>query len=319
MPRNVNMKVITIANQKGGVAKTTTAINLAAGLALYEKARAPKSPKRVLLVDLDPQGNASSIASTGLFNQREFGVPRKTIANLLLDENIPSPAETIFTAHLPYNYHSNNLDFIPVDKASLAGAIRDLGDVEGGEIRLADGLAAYENDYEWVVVDTGPSYNLLLRNALNAADYIVVPFDVSGLGVSSLPDILDTVKRVQKRVNPKLRLLGILPTKFNPARAQQQGILEDVINMYPDHVLSPVRERDDISLANTEGLDVFSLRPPRVFGPANPFDDQRAIDLANRWQKPYLLDKLCFVSQNDGPRDMALFLLNVLIRAQLEE
>ncbi|MCE1255638.1 MAG: ParA family protein, partial [Anaerolineae bacterium] len=238
-----------------------------------------------------------------------------TVADLLLDENIPAPAETIFTAQIPQNYHTTNLDFIPVDKASLAGAIRDLGEVEGGELRLADGLAAYQNSYEWVVVDTGPSYNLLLRNALNAADDIVVPFDVSGLGVSSLPDILDSIRRVQKRVNPKLKLLGILPTKFNPARAQQQSILEDVINLYPDQVLNPVRERDDISLANTEGLDVFSLRPPRIFGPANRFDDPRALELAQQWQRPDLLEKICFISHNDGPRDMALFLMNVILRA----
>ncbi|MCE1255308.1 MAG: AAA family ATPase, partial [Anaerolineae bacterium] len=94
------MKVITIANQKGGVAKTTTAINLAAGLTLYEKALSPDRPRRVLLVDLDPQGNASSIASTGLFNQRQVEVPKKTVADLLLDENIPAPAETIFTAQI---------------------------------------------------------------------------------------------------------------------------------------------------------------------------------------------------------------------------
>ena len=309
------MKVITIANQKGGVAKTTTAINLAAGLTLYEKACSPSHPKRVLLVDLDPQGNASSIVSTGLFNQRSFDPPRKTVANLLLDENIPAPAETIFTAQIPKNFHCSNLDFIPVDKATLAGAIRDLGDVEGGESRLADGLEAYRSGYEWVVVDTGPSYNLLLRNALNAANFIVVPFDVSGLGVSSLPDILESVRRAQKRVNPGLKLLGILPTQYNPSRQQQQGILEDVMHMYPDQVLNPIRERDDVSLANTEGLDVFSLRPPRLFGPGNPFADPRAVELARRYQQPGLLEQICFISQNDGPRDMGLFILDVLARA----
>jgi chromosome partitioning protein len=308
------MKVITVANQKGGVAKTTTAINLAAGLTLYEKALSPRNPKRVLLVDLDPQGNASSIVSTGLFNQRGIQNAQKTIANLLLDENIPSPTETIYSAQIPKNFQTNNLDFIPVDKGSLAGAIRDLGEVEGGEIRLADGLDAYRNSYEWVIVDTGPSYNLLLRNALNAADYIIVPFDVSGLGVSSLHDILDSITRTQKRVNPKLQLLGLLPTQFNPARIQQQSILEDVHKMYPDRVLNPIRERDDVSLGNTEGLDVFSLRPPRYFGDNNPFADSRAVELATSYSRPDLLKKICFISQNDAPRDMGLLLLNVLLR-----
>ena len=308
------MKVITIGNQKGGVAKTTTAINISAGLALYEMSKNAQNPGRVLLVDMDPQGNAASIASTGLFHQFDSRVSKKSIANLLLDEDVPDPTDEIVNARIPTLYPISNLDFIPVEKSSLSGAITDLNNVEGGETRLAEGLSAYSSIYKWVVVDTGPSYNMLLRNSLTAADFIIVPVEISALGISSIEDMMGTITRTQKRVNPKLKILGILPARYNPNRPQQQSLLESMYKMYPSFTLSPIREREDISFATLEGMDVFSLKKPQSLK-ANSFKNDPGIqEFAQEWGVYHELDYFNFISKSTGAIDMGLLLLQVLAK-----
>jgi chromosome partitioning protein len=257
------MNVIVIANQKGGVAKTTTAVNLSAGLALTEHHSRPKNPGRVLLIDMDPQGNASAIVSQGLFPRTPIAPPTLTLANLLLDDNPPPAVDLICSARVPTIIPQPNLDYIPVNRSTLAAAAQQLVSVEAGEYRLADALPQIEKLYRYVVIDTRPAYDLLLLNALAAANYLIIPVEVTGMGLASLPDMMATVQKVQKRLNRNLKLLGILPSRWNSQRSEAEMVLNAMKNDYGNLVLPPIRERAEISVANTEGLDIFSYRPPR--------------------------------------------------------
>jgi chromosome partitioning protein len=257
------MDVIVVANQKGGVAKTTTAVNLAAGLALVEYHARPKNPARVLLIDMDPQGNASSIVSTGLFSDGPAAAPAFTLANLLVDDNPPPLVDFLRNARIPTSIPQSNLDYMPINRAALAAAAQNLVSAEAGEFRLAEMIPQLENLYRFVVIDTRPAYDLLLLNALVAANALIIPVEVTGMGMASLPDMFATVQRVQKRLNRNLNLLGILPSKCNLHRSEAQMVYSALQNEYGDLLFEPIKERADVSVANTEGLDIFSYRPPR--------------------------------------------------------
>jgi chromosome partitioning protein len=257
------MDVIVVANQKGGVAKTTTAVNLAAGLALVEYHARPKQPSRVLLIDMDPQGNASSIVSTGLFSDGPAAAPSYTLANLLLDDNPPPAVDLLLNARVPTSIPRSNLDYLPINRAAMAAAAQSLVSTEAGEFRLAEVIPQLEKLYRYIVIDTRPAYDLLLLNALVAANALIIPVEITGMGMASLPDMFATVQRVQKRLNRNLNLLGILPSKCNMHRSEAQMVYEAMHNEYGDLLFEPIKERADISVANTEGLDIFSFRPPR--------------------------------------------------------
>lgn len=185
--------VVAVCNQKGGVGKTTTAVNLGASLAVAEK--------RVLLVDMDPQGNASS------------GVGRapRTVENgsyqVLIGE--VSLREAILPTELPY------LHVVPASP-DLAAAEIELVDEADRATRLREELLRVRTEYDFVVVDCPPSLGLLTLNALVAADAVLVPMQCEYFALEGLANLSGTIERVRAQLNPSLRILGVLLTMYDP-------------------------------------------------------------------------------------------------------
>lgn len=210
-------RVIAIANQKGGVGKTTTAINL--GAALAEKGQ------YTLLLDSDPQG-ALSIG---------IGLPAYdldlTLFNVLTDSRIPIAAVT--------HHIRPHLDLVP-SNIDLASAELQLVTMLGREFILRDALTPVRDRYQFILIDCPPSLGLLTVNALAAADEILVPLQCEFLAVRGLDALVDTTARIQRRLNPRLRLFGIVPTLYNPRRTHSKQILERVRSSYPTKVLDVI-------------------------------------------------------------------------------
>jgi chromosome partitioning protein len=230
------MPVIGVINQKGGVGKTTTAINVAAALA--EK-------RYVLLVDLDPQANASS----GL-NVRN---PDLHIYDVLMG-NV-SAADAIQTTD------TNNLHVIPA-AADLAVAALDLDASEGNLELLKRALADIRDDYDLVVIDAPPSLGSLTLNALVAADQLIVPLQTEYYALEGIASMMDTVERIQAKSNPDLALLGIVLTMFDGRTKLSQEVEDNVRNHFKSLVFWSVIPRNvRLAEAPSYGQPIFDYAP----------------------------------------------------------
>ncbi len=245
--------IITVANEKGGVGKTTTAVNLAAGLAL-RLSETPGSQGRVLLVDMDPQGHA--LLSTA------FGLPQvaanESLAALLTETPPPSIQRMIRRAE-----HHENLFVVPSNRAAMVEAARMLPSLMANETRLAKALQAVENQFAYIIIDTPPTIGDLLVNALVAAQLVLVPVETSYLGVSGLRELQKTIELVQMHFRPDLKVLGYLPTLCEEQRVEAQEILAELQKRYPGRVLSPIHKASDLAYAHSSHMDIFTFRPPR--------------------------------------------------------
>ncbi|MGA3038471.1 MAG: AAA family ATPase [Vulcanimicrobiaceae bacterium] len=206
-------RTVAVVNQKGGVGKSTTAVNLGACLALLGK--------RVLLVDIDPQGNAT----TGL------GIDKRGIENdsyaLLLGE-IGAPATIIPT-------DVENLSIIPAT-ANLAGAEVELVSALARENRLKQALADVVDQYDYVFVDCPPSLGLLTINALVAADQMIIPIQAEFYALEGLSQLTAIVKRVKEALNPRLEILGVLVTMYDGRTRLAVEVVDEVVRYFPDQV-----------------------------------------------------------------------------------
>lgn len=229
--------VLAIANQKGGVGKTTTAVNLSASLAASEK--------RVLLVDLDPQGNASS----GLGLKREEAEDRPTIYHALLGEHDARSA--IVATEVPH------LSLLPSDP-DLVGAELELVSVLARESRLQKALVSLRGEYDYVILDCPPSLGLLTINALVAADRVLVPLQCEYYALEGLGSLLRTIELIRANLNRELQLDGVVLTMFDARNNLARQVTRDVEAHLPGRVYKTVIPRNvRLSEAPSHGRPVI--------------------------------------------------------------
>lgn len=227
-------KVIVVANQKGGVAKTTTSVNLAAGLAHYKK--------KVLLLDLDPQGNASS----GL------GVNKNALEHSTYDVLVNFVPIDKITIEI-----NKKLSLVPA-KVELAGAEMELVSAISRESRLKNALEEVRDQYDYIIIDTPPSLGLLTLNALTAADSFLVPIQCEYFALEGLSQLLSTIKIVQKNLNPKLEMEGILMTMFDNRTNLANQVVADVKENFKDKVFKTIIPRNvRLSEAPSFGMSII--------------------------------------------------------------
>ncbi|TGV00314.1 ParA family protein [Flavivirga rizhaonensis] len=214
-------KIIAIANQKGGVGKTTTSINLAASLGVLEK--------KVLLIDADPQANATS--GIGI------DIESIEIGTYQLLEHSNSVRETIMKTESP------NLDIIPAHIDLVAIEI-ELVDKDAREYMLKKALADIQNDYDYILIDCAPSLGLLTLNALTAADAVVIPIQCEYFALEGLGKLLNTIKSVQKIHNPELDIEGLLLTMYDARLRLSNQVVEEVQKHFNNMVFQTIIQRN---------------------------------------------------------------------------
>lgn len=228
-------RVIAIANQKGGVGKTTTAVNLGASLAASEQ--------RTLIIDSDPQGNTTSA----------LGFPkdpaRRTLyQTLILDE----PIERI-----AINAKVEGLDLIPSDK-NLVGASVELVGMENREYRLREAIRSFKDKYAFVLIDCPPSLDLLTLNALAASDSVLVPIQCEYLALEGVSELLDTLMRLRRTINPSLAIEGILLTMYDDRTTLSKQVAADLRSFFGAQVFETIIPRNvRLAEAPSHGMPVL--------------------------------------------------------------
>ncbi|MDA8224516.1 MAG: AAA family ATPase [Betaproteobacteria bacterium] len=214
-------RIFAITNQKGGVGKTTTAVNLAAGLAVRDY--------RVLLVDLDPQGNATM--GCGI-DKRALDA---SVYHVLLD--LRGVRDAIRRSE------SGGFDVLPANR-DLAGAEVELVDQQQRELRLRNALDVLGDDYDYVLIDCPPALNLLAVNALTAADAVMIPMQCEYYALEGVSDLVNTIRRIRQHFNPKLEIEGLLRTMYNPGSTLAQQVSDQLKNHFESKVYDTVIPRN---------------------------------------------------------------------------
>ncbi|HEX5639126.1 MAG TPA: AAA family ATPase [Burkholderiaceae bacterium] len=214
-------RIFCIANQKGGVGKTTTAVNLAAGIAAHGQ--------RVLLVDLDPQGNATM--GSGIDKRSLVASVYQVLLGLADVRH-----SRLVSEHGGFHLLGANRE--------LAGAEVELVDFDDRETRLKSALAPVEDEYDFILIDCPPSLSMLTLNGLCAAHGVIIPMQCEYFAMEGLADLVNTIKRVAANLNPELRIIGLLRVMFDPRMTLQQQVSEQLVSRFGDKVFSTIIPRN---------------------------------------------------------------------------
>ncbi len=233
-------KIMAVANQKGGVGKTTTTVNLAASLAA--------AGRRVLLIDLDPQGNATM--GSGI-DKRDLEI---TVYHVLLGRKTVSEARK--------KSEVGKYDLLPANR-DLAGAEIELVDVPHREARLKDALQAVGGEYDFVLIDCPPALNLLTLNGLCAARSVMIPMQCEYYALEGLSDLVNTIRKVRASLNPVLEIEGLLRTMFDPRNMLAQQVSDQLQQHFVDKVDRTVIPRN-VRLAEAPSYGVPALYHDKV-------------------------------------------------------
>jgi len=234
------MKIISFVNQKGGVAKTTSALNTGAALAI--------EGKRVLLIDLDPQGSLSKSAGF-----RNLGGDPTTYEVIKGDVDINDAIKTK-EAVAPY-------DVLPTD-IRMSGAEIELISVPGRDTLLKEALDGLKQPYDYVLIDCSPSLNILTLMALTASNSVIIPVAAQYMALDGMAQLLPTIELVQKRLNKGLYIGGVLITLYDSRRNMDKGIIEAIRQKFITETFSTiVKVNSKIGEAPTYGKDIFEYAP----------------------------------------------------------
>jgi len=227
-------KVISISNHKGGVGKTTSALNIGAGL--------NKLGKKVLLIDLDPQANLSQ--SLGLIDQD------KNIYGAIRGEYKLQPIQVL-----------KGLDVIP-STLDLSGAEIELSGEAGREYILRELIALIKKSYDYIIIDSPPSLGLLTINSFTASDEILIPLQAQYLAIQGLTKLLEVIDKIKKRLNKKLKVGGVFITQYDSRKVLNRDVVTSIKQRFKAEVLKTMI-RDNVALAEapTQGVDIFRYQP----------------------------------------------------------
>ena len=228
------MRIIAIANNKGGIGKTTSVVNLGAALNNFEK--------KVLLIDFDPQANLSK--SLG------FRDCDTTIYDALIEENEPKLISV-----------KENLDIIPAN-LNLTKAEQQLDPAQGDHHLLKELLSKYKEKFDFVLIDCPPSLNILTTSALTAATDMLIPVQAEFLALEGLATFLESVKKIKRRINVELKIAGIFVTRYDHRKVLNRHVMETLEDKFPDLLISKaIRENIALAEAPVKRTDIFEYAP----------------------------------------------------------